>query len=75
MAQRYDKENTIQDYGDVGDSAKDTEHSNQPVSINEKFSRVMKQLRLKNNNLAGRKQRGYTVGSKINTGLRRGPEH
>ena len=39
--------------------------------LNDKFSRVMRQLRQKNGQLGNKRQRGITVGSKINTGLRK----
>ena len=50
------------------------DQSSQPSkahTISDKFTRVMRQLRQKNSNLTGKKQRGISVGSKINTGLRR----
>ena len=47
--------------------------SNKPLSINDKFTRVMRQLRQKNTQLAGKKPRGISVGAKINSGLKKGP--
>ena len=69
LAQRYETADTHDTKGQETESSQ-----NKSISLNDKFTRVMRQLRQKNSGLTGKKPRGISVGCKINTGLRKGVE-